>query len=151
MMPPGVGPDAVFLSVLAADLRRDEGVKRAAYQDSLGFWTIGVGRLIDARRGGGLSDDEIDYLLMNDIRRAYVAAQTFSWFDGLDSVRQRAVVEMVFNLGLTRFRRFTHALAALAAGDYLAAADHLHDSLWFQQVGARAVRLVAMIRTGQPA
>ena len=44
-------------------LRRDEGRVRHAYQDHLGYWTIGVGRLIDQRKGGGLSEDEIDYLL----------------------------------------------------------------------------------------
>jgi lysozyme len=55
--------------LLIAELRRDEGVDRSAYQDHLGFWTIGVGRLIDRRKGGGLSDEEIDYLLQNDVKR----------------------------------------------------------------------------------
>lgn len=38
---------------LTAQLRRDEGEKLYAYQDTLGYWTIGIGRLIDRRRGGG--------------------------------------------------------------------------------------------------
>ena len=50
-------------------LKKEEGVIPHAYQDHLGFWTIGVGRLIDKRKGGGLSADEIDYLLSNDINR----------------------------------------------------------------------------------
>jgi lysozyme len=49
-------------------LEDEEGRVPHAYPDSLGYWTIGVGRLIDRRKGGGLSDDEIDYLLANDIR-----------------------------------------------------------------------------------
>jgi lysozyme len=35
---------------LAEMLTRDEGRVRHAYQDHLGFWTIGVGRLIDQRK-----------------------------------------------------------------------------------------------------
>ena len=50
-------------------LKKEEGVVKHAYQDHLGYWTIGVGRLIDKRKGGGLSDEEIDYLLGNDIEK----------------------------------------------------------------------------------
>ena len=52
---------------LKEQLKRDEGVVAHAYEDTLGFLTIGVGHLIDGRRGGGLSPDEIDYILTNDI------------------------------------------------------------------------------------
>ena len=52
---------------LERQLRRDEGVVEHAYIDSEGWTTIGVGRLIDKRKGGRLRDDEIEYLLQNDI------------------------------------------------------------------------------------
>ena len=58
---------------LKSQLLREEGAESCAYQDSLGFWTIGVGRLIDSRKGGGLSNEEIDFLLENDIKRNYEA------------------------------------------------------------------------------
>ena len=44
---------------LIAQLRREEGSIPHAYQDHLGFWTIGVGRLIDERKGGGLSPEDV--------------------------------------------------------------------------------------------
>jgi len=143
--------DPTLLGWLKRDLIRDEGKRRIAYRDTLGYWTIGVGRLIDERQGGGLSDDEIDLLLTNDIHRAYVAACTFDWFAGLDPMRQRAIVNLLFNLGPTRFRGFTKTIAALDAGNFTAAADHLQDSLWYRQVGARADRLIALMRIGPPA
>lgn len=34
-----------------------------AYQDSLGYWTIGVGFLIDGRKGGRLPDAVRDFVL----------------------------------------------------------------------------------------
>ena len=40
---------------LIKDLKRDEGWVPHAYKDSLGFWTIGYGFLIDEKRGGELS------------------------------------------------------------------------------------------------
>ena len=41
-----------------------EGVKNKVYKDHLGIETIGVGRNLVDR---GLSDEEVDYLLGNDI------------------------------------------------------------------------------------
>ena len=49
-------------------LKRHEGVRSKVYMCSAGYETIGVGRNI-ADSGLGLSDDEIDYLLNNDIER----------------------------------------------------------------------------------
>lgn len=54
-----------MISQLRAQLERDEGRSSTVYQDSLGYWTIGIGKLVDERKGGGLSADEIDYILSN--------------------------------------------------------------------------------------
>ena len=48
---------------LAQLLEAREGRVAHAYIDSEGYTTIGVGRLIDKRKGGRLTDREIDYLL----------------------------------------------------------------------------------------
>ncbi len=50
-------------------LRRHEGVRSHAYKCSEDMITVGVGRNIDENGGLGLSEDEIDYLLENDITR----------------------------------------------------------------------------------
>ena len=69
-------------------------------------------RLVDERGGLGLSEDEIDYLLKNDIYRSRKElSETFSWFDDLDEVRQDAMCNLHFNLGLTRLLGFKKALA----------------------------------------
>lgn len=53
---------------LATQLRQEEGSVPHAYQDHLGFWTIGIGRLVDQRKpGSGLRPEEITFLLNNDI------------------------------------------------------------------------------------
>lgn len=127
-----------------------EGCKLHAYQDSEGWWTIGIGRLIDARKGGGISMEEAIYLLGNDIDKALREAEKHPWFASLDPVRQNCIVELIFNLGPTRFRQFRRMLAALSTGNYAKAAAELVDSRWSEQVGPiRSRRLMEMLRDGR--
>ena len=49
-------------------LKRHEGVRNKVYMCPAGYETIGVGRNI-SESGLGLSEDEVEYLLKNDILR----------------------------------------------------------------------------------
>lgn len=135
---------------LTKELRRDEGVVPFAYQDHLGYWTIGVGRLIDKRKGGGLSDAEIDFLLSNDIDRfEKQVIDALPWYSRLDDVRQRVLVNMAFNLGIAGLLGFKNTLAMIERGDYAGAAKGMLNSKWATQVGERAKRLATMMETGK--
>lgn len=135
--------------LLLDELRRDEGYVPSAYQDSLGYWTIGVGRLIDKRKGGKLSDDEINYLLANDIDEIVRQLDNFiPWWRGLSATRQRVLINMGFNLGVGGLLKFKNTLAMIKAGDYNGAAKGMMASLWAKQVGQRANRLATMMRNG---
>jgi len=143
------------MSKLIEMLRRHEGVESHAYMCSQDFLTIGVGRNIDpgddeVSQGLGLSEDEIDYLLENDIIRvAQELHSEYSWFPGLDEARRDAMVDISFNLGQTRLRGFRNALAAMGEGDWEEASEQFLDSRWAVQVGDRAAELAEMIRTGE--
>ena len=137
------------MSKLVAQLKRHEGVKSHAYKCTANMITVGVGRNIDEHGGIGLSDDEINYLLENDIKRCKQELIALSWFTDLDSVRQDALVNLCFNLGLTRLMGFKNAMAAMAEGDYERAADEFYDSRWAKQVKSRADEVCEMIRTGR--
>jgi lysozyme len=136
------------MSKLSDQLRIHEGVRKHVYLCSAGYETIGVGRNI-ADSGLGLSDDEIDYLLENDITRCRKELETYSWFSDLDEVRQDALINMCFNLGLSRLANFKNALSSMAVGAYSDAAEHFLDSRWASQVGNRAQEVAHMIRTGE--
>ena len=130
-------------------LKVHEGVETHAYKCSASKITVGVGRNIDPEGGIGLSDDEVDYLLQNDIDRVVSELDSeYGWFAGLDDVRQDAMIDISFNLGQTRLRAFKNALAGMASGDWNEAADQFMDSSWSGQVGNRAKELTQMIRTG---
>ena len=99
------------------------------------------------RRRIGLSDDEVDYLLQNDVERVIKElAAEYSWFNDLDDVRRDAMVDISFNLGATRLRLFKRALAAMEEGEYKVAATEFLDSKWAKQVGSRALELTDDIK-----
>ncbi len=129
-------------------LRRHEGVEHKVYLDTEGLETIGVGRNISAT-GLGLSDDEVDYLLQNDITRVEDELdRAFPWFSDLDDARRDAMISLGFNLGLPRLLKFKNALASMSEGSFDEAADHFLDSKWAIQVKGRAIELTDMIRSG---
>jgi len=129
-------------------LKRHEGVRSHVYLCSAGYETIGVGRNI-SQSGMGLSDDEVDYLLENDIIRVVKELSSeYPWFKDLDDVRKDAMIDISFNLGATRFRGFKRALAAMEVADYTTAAKEFLDSKWSRDVKGRATELCYMIETG---
>lgn len=137
------------MSELIEQLRRHEGVEKHVYKCSAGFETIGVGRNV-SKSGLGLSPDEIDYLLQNDINRCVrELAYALDWFSSLDGVRQDAMVNLCFNLGLSRLMQFKLALDAMERGEYHRAAAEFLDSRWAKQVGNRAIEVAHMIRMGE--
>ena len=141
-----------MIEKLTAQLRRDEGTKATAYQDSLGLLTIGVGRLIDSRKpGAGLRPDEIDYLLRNDINdRVQALTKALPMlFPKLDEARRGVLVNMAFQLGTAGLLGFKSTLALIAEGRYTEAAEQMLKSKWATQTPARAKRLAEQMKTGE--
>lgn len=138
-------------SELARQLRGDEGEKPCVYFDHLGYATIGVGRLVDARKpGAGLRPDEITYLLNNDIDdRIDALTRRLPWFQDLDDARRAVLLNMSFQLGTAGLLGFVNTLKLIEDGKYDDAADALMQSKWASQTPARAARMAEQMRTGR--
>jgi lysozyme len=143
---------------LYADLVRDEGKKLNAYQDSGGYWTIGVGHLLGlSPRMLSITEDECAALLEHDIKEAEaLLVPLFGQMNEGASLgpgatpnpeRYFALVNMAFNLG-NRLATFKKFIAAVNARDWAGAAHEMLNSLWAVQVKGRATRLAAIIQTG---
>lgn len=130
---------------LIENLKRHEGLRLKPYLCSEGKITIGFGRNLEDM---GISEKEAEMLLMSDIERCYQELDVFSWFHDLDQVRQEAMVNMLFNLGLPTFLEFKRTLKFMAEGAYSQAAVEMLDSKWANQVGDRAKELAYMVETG---
>lgn len=121
-----------------------------AYSDHLGYLTIGIGRLIDKRKGGGISKEESAYLFHNDLdRKLTEVRKRLPWLDRLDEARQGVLVNMAFQMGVDGLLGFKNTLAMVERGDYKAAAKGMLNSLWATQTPERAKRLSDQMRTGE--
>jgi lysozyme len=132
-------------------LIRDERRVPYAYEDSLGFLTIGVGHLIDQRKGGSLPDFMIDELLDYDIStKTAELLKRFPWMATLDEARQAVMVSMAFQLGVSGLAKFPKALTYMKGGEYHSAAFEFADStVAREQTPERWKRHCEMIRTGE--
>jgi lysozyme len=138
-------------SELARQLRGDEDERACVYQDHLGYWTIGVGRLVDKRKpGAGLRPHEIEFLLNNDIDdRIDALTRRLPWFQDLDDARRGVLLNMSFQLGVEGLLKFERTLGLIEAGQYDLAAHTMLQSLWAKQTPARAERMAEQMRSGQ--
>lgn len=138
-------------------LVEDEGEVLYAYTDSRDLLTIGVGRLIDPKNGGGISREESRYLLANDIRKWMAIAGQWDWFDSLDWARQGVIICMLHQLGARGVSNFKGMLGAIARKDYGAAADEMLYrrppapgwSDWHMQTPKRCELMAQAMRTGE--
>jgi len=131
-------------------IKEDEGCVLYAYDDHLGYSTIGYGRLIDRRKGGGISQEEALYLLKNDVSSKLESLKkSIDWLDQLDDARKAVLLNMSFQLGIAGLMKFKNTLAYIEAGDYENAAAGMLNSKWASQTPNRVQRLAEQMRTGQ--
>lgn len=149
-----------------------EGIKLRAYRDTLGFLTIGVGYNISARSmdtfeliigrkvvlsttSDCITKEEALKVLAADIIRVEQALRVhFPYYDKLNEVRQRVVMDLAFNMGL-KVLNFKDCIADIEKSDWSGAAKELFRSKWAYQVDdgpggkyGRADRLAYMLLTG---
>lgn len=141
---------------LIEQLMADEGLKLYVYPDSTPqqYLTIGYGRCVDRRAGGGISQEEALYLLQNDVADRRRALSVYSWYSSQDAVRQEALLNMAFQCGTANLLHFPHFLAAMDKHDYPGAVAQITGTPWAKiggkddQDGERAKRVENMISTG---
>lgn len=136
---------------LRKQLEKDEDRRRHVYKDSRGFWTIGVGRLVDDRfPSSGLREEEITFLFNNDVEeRISQLTHALPWFQDLDDVRKGALLNMAFQLGIEGLLKFHCTLALMHTGKYTEASAEMMRSDWATQTPARAARMAKQVRTGE--
>ena len=131
-------------------LRAEEGEVLSAYKDHLGYLTIGVGRLIDSKKGGGITAEESAYLLNNDIQKRLTQLdQKLPWFKSLDDARRGVLLSMSFQMGVDGLLGFKNTLEMIRTGRYVDASKGMLNTLWAKQTPERAKRHAEQMRTGQ--
>jgi len=135
---------------LIRQLRDEEGEVLHVYQDHLGYWTIGVGHLVDKRKGGKISARVSEFILNEDI--ATVTSELdkrLSWWRKLDEARQAVLLGMAFQMGIDGLLGFKNTLKMVEAGDYDGAGKGMLNSLWARQTPERANRMSDQMKKGE--
>lgn len=136
-----------MIEKLAERLRKSEGLSFVPYKCPAGYLTIGYGHNLEAN---GISLEAAELLLKQDIEIAVRQVKNaFIWWPNLDEARMSVLVDMCFNMGVTKLCGFKKMLSALEAGDYKTAAKEMLNSKWAQQVGRRATELSKIMETGE--
>lgn len=128
----------------------EEGFKLESYTDHQGNWTIGIGHLLgrdNAFRGLRWSEEKVRQVFENDLDIALSnARQVFPGFNTMPPKVQLAIMDMLFNMGLGRFRGFKKTIRLLNSGLYAEAAVEAMDSEWAKHdVPNRAARVTKLL------
>lgn len=153
---------------LKTQLKIHEGYRREVYMDTTGNRTVGIGFNLERMDAPAvlkmvgadyhevvtgayiLSREQIEQILDIDIEEFEpYARDLISNYDELDEVRQRVVMDMIFNLGVRGFGKFVNTRKHIVAGNYDKAASNMMRSLWAKQVKGRARILSEMMRNGE--
>jgi len=153
--------------IMLVQLEKHEGFREERYYDTKGIPTIGHGFNLmrsDARRKLeeiGLDYHEVRagrqtitreqsmYLAKQDIQSSIQDARVlFKNFDNLDSVRQRVLVDMAYNLGRDRLSKFYAFRKAVEEENFAKAARRMERSAWYHQVKSRGVYLASLMSSG---
>ena len=120
-------------------------------------WTIGRGHTgPDVHPGSVCTLDDANEWRSADVQEAIEECDRhIPWWRHLNEPRQRAMVELMFNMGwLSKDRKhglgtFVNTLRRIENGQYMNAAAGLSSSAWAKQVGPRrANRIIRQIRDG---
>ena len=132
---------------LRSRIKRHEGFSTVPYYDTADppRLTVGYGRNIS---DVPFSEDEIELMFSNDLKRARAGAQTFPVYRILNQLRQGILTEMVFQMGVGGVSKFKKFLAAANNHDWAVAAEEMLDSKWARQTPERAKELARLFLRG---
>lgn len=122
-------------------IKQDEGLKLETYVDTTGHLTVGWGRNLQ----NGIRLDEAELMFQNDLTQTVNELLQQPWYGSLPHNVQNALINMNFNLGITKLLEFKDMITALDHKNYRAAAQAALNSLWAKQVPNRAKEIAVMI------
>lgn len=133
---------------IMALIRKHEGTRYTVYEDSVGVLTGGVGHAF--LPGSKLPVEVVERLFYHDMMTAYSDFKVFGFSEGLSPARKAVIINMLFNLGFTRFIKFSRMIDAINRGDCDDVVKEMFDSRWASQVKGRSEELAMMWYDNKP-
>lgn len=134
---------------LKQEILADEARVNKIYLDKYDHPTLGIGHLITKKDaeyglpiGTKISDERVDFLFNKDIEGVGKdCCKLFEGFEKFPSELQLILGNMMFNLGISRFKKFERFIRSINDQNYSLAAWEMEDSLWYKQLSDRVKRL----------
>ncbi len=120
-------------------IQKFEGIRYVPYVDSLGFLTVGIGHRLLNKGKPRYTHEEVINLFHLDIETAIKSARkVYATYDNQPDNIKIILIDLAFNLGETKLRKFVKFNLAINNKDYVTAAKELKDSKYYLQTGNRA-------------
>ena len=135
---------------LKSEIKEHEGYRDTVYLDSLSKRTVGFGHLCveDHWEDGKQYDKEyLEEIFEKDFNIALTDANKILKGKPVNHIAREVIIELVFNIGMPRTKKFVKCLAALDNEDYNEAGNQILDSLYAKQVPARAGKLSGKMKS----
>lgn len=149
----------------ARDLIKEaEGFSGIEYLCPAGYRTIGYGRNLETNpltsselaktfrtQDGKLSINEItaSEWLTSEVLEIVNKCEGKEWFEYIGAGRKGVIIDLIYNLGYTKWNTFKRCQLALSSKDFGVASLELEDSKWYRQVGLRGKRNVEIMKFGE--
>ena len=129
---------------LIEKIKENEGFSNKVYEDTLGYSTVGYGFLLAALTAdelalnGGkyepMSKETADKILELKLEKLTAAVfATFDWLKDKPKNVQEVVIEMAYQLGVSKVKKFVTTMHYIRTGEYEAAYQSGMNSLWAKQ------------------
>jgi lysozyme len=135
---------------LKEEIKLHEGYRDTVYLDSLSKRTVGFGHLCveDHWEDGKQYDKKyLEEIFEKDFNIALNDANKILEGKPVNHIAREVIIELVFNIGMPRTKKFVKCLAALDNEDYNEAGNQILDSLYAKQVPARAGKLSGKMKS----
>lgn len=143
-------------------IKEAEGFSANPYVCPAGYLSIGYGLNLEAdaryknmpieeKKKLTITEKQASDEVKNKVCSIEKSIRNYTWFQNCNGIRQAVLIDMVYNMGLTKFLTFKKMLQALRGRDYNLACIEMQDSLWYDQVKSRAVRDIKIMESGKEA
>lgn len=131
---------------LLEQLKRHEGYRDKAYQDTVDVWTVGYGKNLQELV---ITKEQAESWLREDVLESEI--QLLAYFPiarTLSANRQKVLINMTYNMGVNRLKTFKKMWLAIENKDFNEACKQMKDSKWYVQVKSRADELIEQMKLG---
>ena len=143
-----------MIEELKKEIESDEGRVYKIYTCSAGELTFGVGHMVKPHdpEYGYMAGTPVTPMRVNDAFSGDVGIaindchRVFSDYDDYPVEVQKIMANMMFQLGINRFRGFKKMIAAVKDRNWSLAGDEMRNSRWNKQTHARSERLIARMK-----